>query len=61
MHISMILAEKILTLLEESGAAEIEKLAALDIARSVVPVSPGSVYIKSEAGLPSEDSPGSAP
>ena len=43
-YISMALADKILQLLEESGASEAEKLVALDVARAVVPVSVGSTY-----------------
>ena len=38
--ISLILAEKILSILSESGATEIEKLAALDAAKAIIPVLP---------------------
>jgi hypothetical protein len=41
-YISMILADKIIKLLEDSGASESQKMAALQIARAVVPVSDGS-------------------
>ncbi len=42
-YLSMILAEKLLQVLDESGASEIQKLVALQVARAVVPVSTGSV------------------
>lgn len=40
-HISILLAEKILGMLEESGASEAERHVALEIARAIVPVFPG--------------------
>jgi hypothetical protein len=47
-YISIILAEKILDIFDTSGASEIERLAALDICRSVVPLAPGSIYSKTQ-------------
>jgi hypothetical protein len=41
-HISMVLGERILALLEESGASETERHAALDVARAIVPVLPNA-------------------
>lgn len=48
-HISILLAEQILELLHNSGASEIEKLVALSIAKTVVPVAIGSLYAKDVA------------
>jgi len=48
-HISIILAEKILTILNESGASEPEKMVSLDIAKSLVPVTAGSLHAKTLA------------
>ena len=42
-YLSLILAEKIIELLDESGANEVQKLAALDAARAIVQVSDGSL------------------
>lgn len=39
----MELADKIIRLLDESGATEIEKLATVDVVRCLVPLSRGSV------------------
>ena len=41
-QISFVLAERILELLEESGASEPEKYAALEAARAVIPVLPNA-------------------
>ena len=41
-HISIILGEKILELLVQSGASETERHAALDVARAIVPVLPNA-------------------
>lgn len=41
-HISLLIAEKILRVFEESGASEAEKYAALDVVRSLVPVLPNA-------------------
>ena len=41
-HISILLGEKIIQLFDDSGASEIEKLAALAVAKAIVPVSPNS-------------------
>ena len=56
-NIGMALAERILTLLEESGAKEIEKLAALDIAKAAVPVAAGSLASKTQDALDSVGGP----
>jgi hypothetical protein len=42
-YISMVLADKILSILEESGAKGSEKHAALEIVRALVPFTPGGV------------------
>jgi hypothetical protein len=42
------LAEKIIEMLDESGATEVQKLAALDVARAIVPVSMGSLHASGE-------------
>jgi len=49
-YISVILAEKVMEMFESSGASEVEKLSALDIARCLVPLAAGSVYSKSSDG-----------
>ena len=59
MHICLILAEKIIKVLEESGATEVERLTAVDIARAMVPVSSASLHSKSQDQVIS-DGPGSA-
>jgi len=41
-HISLLLAERILKIFEESGASEAEKHAALGVVRAVVPVLPNA-------------------
>lgn len=41
-HISLLLADQILKLLEDSGASEAEKHAALGVVRAVVPVLPNA-------------------
>jgi hypothetical protein len=41
-HISVVLANRILEVLEDSGATEPEKYAALEVARAVVPVLPNA-------------------
>lgn len=41
-HISLLLADRILDLLEESGASETEKHAALAVVRAIVPVLPNA-------------------
>ena len=41
-HISLVLADRILDILEESGASETEKYAALEAARAIVPVLPNA-------------------
>jgi hypothetical protein len=41
-HISLVLAERILDLMEESGASETEKHAALGAARALIPVLPNA-------------------
>jgi hypothetical protein len=41
-HISLVLADRILDVLEESGATEAEKYCALDVAKAIVPVLPNS-------------------
>ena len=57
-YITLILGEKILHLLDESGVTEVEKLSALAVARAVVPVSVGSVSSETrkreeeEGGIP---------
>ncbi len=38
MRVSIVLAEKIMDLFEESGATELERLAALEICKALVPV-----------------------
>ncbi len=48
MHICLILAEKIIKVLEESGATEVERLTAVDIARAMVTVSNASLHSKSQ-------------
>jgi hypothetical protein len=45
-YIALALAEKIIGLLDESGATEVEKLAALRAALSVVPTTEGPVHLK---------------
>ena len=55
MPLSMLLAEQILRLLDDSGAREVEKLAALDIARAIVPVSLGSLHSKTQGQEASPD------
>ncbi len=57
-YISLILAERILEIFEASGATEVEKLSALDIARCLVPLAPGSIYSKT---LDAEESVGQRP
>ena len=47
-YLSLILAEKVIEILEESGATEVQKLAALDIARAIVPASKGSAHFNAE-------------
>lgn len=47
-YLSLILAEKIIEMLDESGATEVQKLAALDAAKAIVPVSAGSSHISAE-------------
>ena len=42
-YISMILAEKIISILEESGAKDTEKLASLEVAKAMVPFLAGGV------------------
>lgn len=37
-HISLLLADQIIDILQDSGASEAEKYSALDVARAVVPV-----------------------
>jgi hypothetical protein len=44
--LSWILAEKIVSMLQDSGASEIEQLAAIDAARAIVPVMQGSMAAK---------------
>jgi hypothetical protein len=41
-HISLVLADRILLLFEESGASEAERLSALDVVRALVPVLPNA-------------------
>ena len=41
-YLSLILAERIIEVFEESGASEPEKYAALDVARALVPVLPNA-------------------
>ena len=41
MRMTMELADRIVSLLDESGATEVEKLAAIDIAKYLVPLSRG--------------------
>lgn len=53
-HICLMLAEKVMMLFEEAGASEIERLVALDIARALVPVAPGSLSATSAASAPAE-------
>jgi hypothetical protein len=49
-YLSLILAEKIVALLDESGATECQKLAALDAAKAIVPVSLGAICTMAEEG-----------
>lgn len=44
------MAERIMALFEESGATQVERLAALDVARALVPVCGGSLIEPSEQG-----------
>ncbi len=48
MHISVILAEKIVRLLDDSGASEVEKSIAVDIAKALIPVCRNSVHSVSD-------------
>ena len=48
-YLSLILGEKIIALLDESGATETEKLCALGVAQSLVPVSRNSMAAKDAA------------
>jgi hypothetical protein len=41
-HISLLLADRILDVLEESGASEAEKHSALAVVRAIVPVLPNA-------------------
>jgi hypothetical protein len=41
-HISLVLADRILELLQESGASEAERYCALDVVRAIVPVLPNA-------------------
>lgn len=41
-HISLVLAERIIDLLAESGASEAEKHVALEVAKAMVPVLPNA-------------------
>lgn len=41
-HISIVLAEKIISILEESGASEAERHVALAVARAMIPVLPNA-------------------
>ena len=42
-YISLILAEKVISILEDSGAKQSEKFAALEVARAMVPFLSGGV------------------
>jgi hypothetical protein len=48
-YISLALGEKIIELLDECGATEAEKSAALDLVRAIVPVSSNSTIAKTQA------------
>jgi hypothetical protein len=41
-HISLMLADRILELLQESGASEAERYCALEVAKAIVPVLPNA-------------------
>ncbi len=41
-HISLLIAEKIVKVFEESGASEAERHAALEVAKAMVPVLPNA-------------------
>jgi hypothetical protein len=43
-HISILLAEKIIQALEESGASEAEKHVALEVVKALVPVLPNASF-----------------
>lgn len=43
-YISLILAEKIVQLLDESGATEVQKVAAIEAARAIIPTTAGSAH-----------------
>ena len=54
-QISLLLADRIIELLQESGASEAEKHAALEVARAVVPVLPNASCSVEKNSLADED------
>ena len=60
-HISVLLAQKILALFDESGASEAQRLAALQIAKTLLAVWPNSVSAKFEARAGAEASGAETP
>ena len=58
-NISLILADRILALLEDAGATEIQKLCALNAAIAIVPVEGNSLSASVAEGVPGLD-PGDA-
>lgn len=41
-HISLLLADRIIELLQDSGASEAQQYSALDVARAIIPVLPNA-------------------
>jgi hypothetical protein len=54
-YIALLLAERVVELLDQCGASEVEKLAALHAALAVVPTTQGTVYAKGVASAQAKE------